>query len=452
MENVEKKEFDGFTEKQKKVIRLADKRWNILSGATRSGKTMVSYFLIPLRIKEHWNHNILFCGKTLATLERNVFEEMRKLFGYNHISAVKGDMSGTRTITMFGKQCYVVGANDERAITKIQGIGLGYAYCDELTTFPENFFQMLKSRLDCPNSKCDATCNPESPSHFVKKHIDNDKENTYNEHFTIYDNTKLPPEFIRNLENEYRGTIYFERWILGNWVKTEGLVYPLFRRERHYLTPQEFARRYGMHRIRYCIIGGDGANTNDATTLQPLAIMDNGQAVRLKPFYHDPKKNGQLSNEQLVPQIKRYLSDLCQNYKLLQNGVQFCMPIDCAAADLVLTLSYNLPSFYNVQKFTKKDILQTTDIVNNALGRNAIVILDEGGYFNYTRSEFVPGDDQLVIDLELMVWDSKDKYKYDPEVPNDCADAFRYAVATYYNNPDNLWETPSMSAFYKGDL
>lgn len=449
MESTEqKKEFDGFTEKQKKVIKLANKRWNILSGATRSGKTMVSYFLVPLRIKEHYHHNILFCGKTLATLERNVFEEMRKLFGYEHISAVKGDMSGNRMIQMFGKWCYVVGANDERAITKIQGIGLGYAYCDELTTFPENFFQMLKSRLDCDNAKCDATCNPESPSHFVKKHIDNDKENTYNEHFTIYDNTKLSPKFVSDLENEYRGTIYFERWILGNWVKTEGLVYPLFRREKHYLTPEEFSKRYGLHRIRYCIIGGDGANTNDATTLQPLAIMENGQAVRLKPFYHNPKVNGQLSNEQLVPYIKRYLSDLCTNYKLLQNGVQFCMPIDCAAADLVLTLSYNLPEFYNVQKFTKKDILQTTDIVNNALGRNAIVILNEGNFYNYVREQFEEKDDQLVIDLESMVWD-KDNKGYDPEVPNDCADAFRYAVATYYTNPENLWETPSMTAYYK---
>ena len=47
-----------------------------------------------------------------------------------------------------------------------------------------------------------------------------------------------------------------------------------------------------------------------------------------------------------------------------------------------------------------------------------------------------------------MVWD-KDNKGYDPEVPNDCADAFRYAVATYYTNPENLWETPSMTAYYK---
>lgn len=444
------RDFKGFTEKQKKVLRCATKRWNILSGATRSGKTHVSYFLVMLRLKEHYDDNILFCGKTLATLERNVFAEMRKIFGEKYIGEVKADMAGNRMIKLFGKACYCVGANDERAITKIQGLGLGYAYCDELTTYPENFFQMLKSRLDREDSKCDATCNPESPSHFVKKHIDNDKVHTYNEHFTIYDNTFLPKAFITALENEYRGTIYFEKWILGNWVKAEGLVYPLFRRETHFLQPAEFARRYGRHRIRYVIIGGDGANTNDSTALVPLAIMDNGQAVRLEMFYHNPKINGQLSNEQLVPYIQHYLQDLQDKYKFRENGVEFVMPIDCAAADLVLTLAYRLPPEYNVQKFTKKDILQTTDVVNNALGRKAVCLLDFGGYFNYIKNEFVPGDDQLVIDLESMIWDEDNK-KYDDSVPNDCADAFRYALNTYYNNPFNLWETPTMSAYYQGE-
>lgn len=445
------KEFEGFTEKQKKVLRCANKRFNILSGATRSGKTHITYFLIILRIREHYNNNILFCGKTLATLERNIFVEMRKWFGEKYIGEVKSDMSGNRMIKIFGKSCYCVGANDERAITKIQGLGLGYAYCDELTTYPENFFRMLQSRLDRDDSKCDATCNPEGPTHFVKKLIDDDPEHVYNEHFSIYDNTFLAKEFVETLEHQYRGTIYFEKWILGNWVKAEGAVYPLFRKEVHFLTPAEFSRRYGRHSIRYVIFGGDGANTNDATALVPLAIMDNGQAVRLEMFYHNPKINGQLSNEQLVPYIQHYLQDLQEKYRFRENGVEFVTTVDCAAADLVLTLAYRLPPEYNVQKFTKKDILQTTDVVNNALSRRAVCILDFGGYFNYVRNEFVAGDDQLVIDLENMVWDKKNNRKYDDTVPNDCADAFRYALNTYYNNPFNLWETPSMSEFYKGD-
>lgn len=434
-----------FTEKQKKVLKCADKRWNILCGATRSGKTHISYFKMLERIREHYNHNILLAGKTVNTLERNVLTPMRTIFGTSHIGSIS---KSNGEVTIFGKRCFAVGANDDRAITKIQGMGIGYAYCDELTTFPENFFEMLKSRLDLPNSKCDATCNPESPSHFVKKHIDNKNLDIYSEHFTIYDNTFLSADFIRNLENEYRGTIYFDRWILGKWVKTEGLVYPLFRREKHFLTPSEYAMRYGRHRIRYVIFGGDGATTNDSTAIVPLAIMDNGQAVRLEMFYHNPKINGQLSNAELAPYIMKYLNDLSVKYKFFEQGVEFLTPIDCAAADLVITLAFHLSPRYNVYKFTKKDVLRTTDVVNNTLGRNACIILNFGGYYNYVKNRFEEGDDQLVTDLENMIW-ADDGVTYDGSVPNDCADAFRYALNAYFQNPYNLWQTPENTDFYK---
>lgn len=441
-----------YSEKQKKVLRNANKRWNILYGATRSGKTKVSYSTALLHLKEHYNDNILFAGKTINTLDRNVFEEMRKDFGERYV----GKLVDKKEITIFGKKCYCVGANDDRAITKIQGLGLGYAYLDEVTTYPENFFNMLKSRLDAPNACCDATCNPEAPSHFIKQFIDKvskDKpEDMYAEHFTIYDNPFLSSDFVASLENEYRGTIYFDKWILGKWVKSEGLVFPLFRRERHYLKPQEFSQIYGLHRIRRVIWGCDGATTNDATAIIPLAIMDNGQGVVLQPFYHNPKTNGQLSNEQLVPYIQKYMKQMESEYHFLQNGVEFYMPVDCAASDLVITLAYHLPDYFNVQKYTKKDIQLTTDIVNNAFSRNALVILDFGGYYNYILDRFIEGDMQLVVDLESMTWDEKNPLKYDASVPNDCADAFRYAVCAYYINPDNLWDTPTMEKYSGGGL
>lgn len=433
-----------FTEKQKKVLRNSTHRWNILSGAVRSGKTYVSYFDAPLSIREHWDNNVMFIGKTVNTIDRNVFDPMREIYGPDLVTK----LIDKKEIYLFGKRCYVVGANDDRAITKIQGTSLGFAYGDEITTWPENFWNMLKSRLDKPNSKFFGTCNPEAPSHFVKKHLDNREIDTFQEHFTIYDNTTLDPEFVRNLENEYRGTVYFDKWILGKWIANEGLVYPLFRRERHYLTAEEFTRRYGLHRIRAVIIGGDGATTNDSTALVPLAVMENGQAVTLELFYHNPKINGAMSNEQLVPVIQRYLDELESKYRFRENGVEICMPIDCAAADLVLTLAYKLEERYNVRKYTKKDVLLTTDVVNNALGRNAICILDHGGYYNYVRNRFERCDNPLVVDLESMIWDKENK-GYDANVPNDCADAFRYAVNSYYLNPWNLWETPNAAEFYK---
>ena len=427
-----------YSDKQKKVLKNAKARWNVLYGATRSGKTFVSYPMAVLGIQEHYHDNILFVGKTINTLDRNVFDPMREIFGSKHI----GKIVDKCEITIFGKKCYCVGANDDRSITKIQGLGLGFAYLDEVTTFPENFFQMLKSRLDAPNASCVMTCNPEAPSHFIKQFIDKKDLNLYSEHFTIYDNPFLAPEFVKALEDEYRGTIYFDKWILGKWVKSEGLVFPLFRRERHYMRPEDFFATYGSRRIERVIWGGDGATTNDSTAIVPVAVLDNGQCCVLEMFYHNPKVNGQLSNEQLVPYVKKYLDELNKKYNLVASGVEFCMPVDCAASDLVITLAYHLPEYFNVHKYTKKDIQLTTDIVNNALSRNAIIIFNFGGYYNYILDRFIEGDSQLVIDLESMTWDENNPLKYDEKIPNDCADAFRYAVCEYFLNPNNLWETP----------
>lgn len=429
-----------FGAKQLSVLRDARARWNILYGATRSGKTYVSYFLVPLRIREHWDAPIIMCGKTLATLERNVLNPMRGIYP-GLIGKTRVDAVGSRVVRMFGRDVYCIGASDERAAEKIQGMGIGYAYLDELTTYPQSFFTMLESRLDRPGAKCDATCNPAAPSHYVKRHIDTPGLDVYSQQFTLYDNKFLPPEFVRNLEAEYRGTVYYDRFILGNWVQAEGLVYPLFDRSRHYLTPDAFAARYGRHRPVYVIWGVDGANANDATAIEPLAVLDDGNAVILEPFYHDPQADGALSNAQLLPLIRRYLEDMGKKYAFDVRGARHYMAVDCAAADLVLTLSYGLPAKYNVTKMTKKDIAQTTDVVNNAFALGHLYILDFGGWYNYRRNKFVPGDRQLVTDLSAMVW-AKDGVTYDGSVPNDSADACRYAVATYYANPAAMWPDP----------
>lgn len=424
---------------QVEALRGARKRWNILYGATRSGKTYVSFFLAALHLREHYNDGCLFVGKTVNTIDRNVFDPMRSIFGREHV----GEIVGKKEISLFGKRCYVVGANDERAITKIQGLGLGYAYCDELTTYPENFFQMLKSRLDAPGACCDATCNPEAPSHYVKHFIDTtDPEWIYSRKFTIYDNNYLDPDFVRALESEYRGTVYFDKWILGEWTKAEGLVFPLFRRERHYLTPEAFARSHGRATIRTILFGVDGANTNDATAIVPVAILDDGRAVVLECFYHNPRRAGQLSNEQLVPLMMRYFREMEERYGYDVNRITLWTAVDCAAADLCLTLGYHLPEKYHVTRYTDKRIGATTDTVNNAFSRGVVTILDFGGLYDYARGRFEKGEHQLVIDLESMTWDEGGE-KYDPKIPNDCADAFRYALCAYYQNPGNLWEVPA---------
>ena len=86
---------------------------------------------------------------------------------------------------------------------------------------------MLKSRLRCPHSHFDGTCNPDSPNHWFKAFLDSDSD-IYRQDYTIWDGALLP-EVVAQLEADYAGTVYYDRYIRGLWTQAEGLIYPRWR-------------------------------------------------------------------------------------------------------------------------------------------------------------------------------------------------------------------------------
>ena len=73
-------------------------------------------------------------------------------------------------------------------------------------------------------------------------------------------------------------------------------------------------------------------------------------------------------------------------------------------------------------------------------------IVDYGGYYDYRANRFVETDaDVLCGQFESVVWKGT---KYDPAVPNDVSDAATYGLATYYENPENLY-LPERLQYYE---
>ena len=59
----------------------------------------------------------------------------------------------------------------------------------------------------------------------------------------FFDNPFLPKEFVDNLCKEYAGSVYYKRYILGEWALAEGLVYPMFSREKNVVSgPVDYKR------------------------------------------------------------------------------------------------------------------------------------------------------------------------------------------------------------------
>lgn len=206
------------TEFQQEFLRNCSHRWNVKTGATRSGKTYLDCAVtIPKRICAARDEGLcVMLGNTLGTLERNVLEPMRALWGPELVGVVRTSASGN-IVQLFGRKVYVLGADNKKHIARIQGAAFEYAYGDEITTWDEGVFQMLKSRLSCPHSHFDGTCNPDNPQHWFKQFLDSDAD-IYCQAYTIDDNPTLPPEFVAQLKKEYAGTVYYNRFILGQWA------------------------------------------------------------------------------------------------------------------------------------------------------------------------------------------------------------------------------------------
>ena len=214
-----------FSDKQTEFFKNASHRWNFKTGAVRSGKTYADYFTIPKRIRARVGKpglSFIF-GVSKATIERNILEPMRSIWGDNLVGEIKQD----NTCYLFGETVYCLGCEKVSQVSKIRGASIKYAYGDEVAEWSSDVFELIKSRLDKEYSCFDGALNPEGPNHWLKKFIDSDVD-IYNQHYTIYDNPFLPQEFIKNLCKEYEGTVYYKRYILGEWALAEGIIYPMY--------------------------------------------------------------------------------------------------------------------------------------------------------------------------------------------------------------------------------
>lgn len=283
------------SQKQTEFVRYGNRRWNFKGGATRSGKTYLDFkWIIPIRIRERIGKDGLavILGVTKSTIERNVLEPMRNLYG----DELVGTISSDNTAWIFGEKCYCLGAEKVSQVSKIRGASIKYCYGDEVADWAEEVFALLKSRLDKEYSCFDGTYNPQYPNHWLKKFLESDAD-IFSQTYTIDDNPFLPPAFVENLKKEYAGTVFYDRYILGRWTLAEGLVYPMFSKEAHVTSETGGAGKY--------YISCDYGTQNP--TVFCLWRMDKGRAVMEKEYYHSGRAtNRQKTDEEYYQDLERF--------------------------------------------------------------------------------------------------------------------------------------------------
>lgn len=255
--------------KQNEYILNATHRWNIKSGAVRSGKSYVDMaYTIPSRIRERIGKpglSVVF-GVSRDTIERNVLQPMREIYG----PGLVGTINNRNMAWVCGEDIYCLGAEKVSQVAKVQGSSIKYAYGDEIAKWNREVFEMLKSRLDKPYSCFDGACNPENPTHWLKEFIDSDAD-IYVQQYRIFDNTFLTQEYIDNLCKEYAGTVYYDRLIEGKWKRAEGAIYRVFAD-----VPEKFVRPVNRNDIKEIRIGIDFGGNGSGHSFVATAILWNG--------------------------------------------------------------------------------------------------------------------------------------------------------------------------------
>ncbi len=378
------------TDKQKEFWKNANRRWNIKEGATRSGKTYLDYFMIPRRIKACRGLGlILLMGNTRGTLERNILEPMRSIWGEEFV----GVISPSGTVNLFGKKCYALGADKVTQVAKLQGSGIEYCYGDEVTTWNEDVFSMLKSRLSPPGAIFDGTCNPDSPNHWFLRFLESDAD-IFRQHYTIYDNPMLSADFVTSLEKEYRGTVYFDRFILGKWALAEGLIYPMFRKDVHITSEMPKTGAY--------YISVDYGTANPCS--MGLWCVDGKRAVRISEFYHDSRR------EQRQMTDEEYYSELLK----LSDGMRIeYVVVDPSAASFIET----------IKRHGKFPVKKAKNSVTDGIRLTA-------GYLSEERLLINPACRSFIREIMSYRWDSEAECDKPVKQNDHAMDDMRYFAST----------------------
>ncbi len=438
-----------------------NKRYILLKSGRDAGKSKFSAQYVVHNFFKYEN-NVLVCRSNYGDLQDSMFQEILDVLEEEGLLFLTSQRTRPLKITnkLNGNVIYfkgVGGADLSRTKGFKTSKKLSLIMFDELQQLPDqsNLDQALASfrrHLDGNVGKVLMCFNPEPQnSHWTNEYFRINQENplflclwtSYKDIAGVLNDADLEAIEIERIVNPSN----YKYLYLGETNGLFGGVYFTFNRDYHLLTPEEIDAMITKYRIFQILIGVDGATTRDSTALVPVAILNNGQAVVLETFHHDPIKHGAIDNSRLYPLIMRFVNDLEVKYDLRFKNIPIHFVIDSANADLIQKLQYEVGLKYKVWSYTMKKVIQMAQVMQNAFSKNVLYIKDTNGFYNYVTNRFERGDLPVVTNLESVIWDEKGN-GFDASIPNDDSDALTYAISWYFLNPQNMY-FPRRLGFYE---
>lgn len=269
--------------------------------------------------------NFAICGKTVESLRRNVVTLIPQwLEGIYTVSERRSENLLIVTDGKVTNKYYLFGGKDASSYMLVQGITLAGVLFDEVALMPRSFVEQAMARCSVPGSKFWFNCNPENPGHwFYGEWIRKAAErNILYLHFTMDDNLSLTQEIRQRYETMYTG-VFYRRYILGLWVKAEGLVYPMFDYDKNVtnIFPEKSLRHRYYVAVDYGTVNPFAAGLYDFDPAKQEATM-------IRELYYQGGSANRVDNEAYYKMLAKLIGDYRIEYII----------IDPSAASMVETI------------------------------------------------------------------------------------------------------------------
>ena len=296
--------------KQKMILAFPYSKYDALicDGAVRSGKTSIMMWAFVKWAMENFSgQRFGVCGRTVDSCTKNIiipFTAMslakeRYIMRWRRGDKVLEIRRGAVT-----NYFEVFGGKDEGSAALIQGRTLAGVLLDEVVLMPRSFVEQALTRCSVDGAKLWFSCNPGSPQHWfytewIKRHRE---RNTLYLHFEMTDNPGLTQKTLERYQSMFSG-VFYDRYIRGLWVIAEGLVYPMFSREKNVTNERGGPGKY------YISI--------DYGTQNPTAFglwrVNGSSAVMEKEYYHSGRAtNRQKTDEEYYQDLEQF----AEGYKI----------------------------------------------------------------------------------------------------------------------------------------
>lgn len=419
-----------FTQNQIDYLHRTRKSWyNVAEGGKRGGKNVLQVLAFCMALQEHPNKLHLIAGVSQTTAKLNIVDcdgfGLMNFFDGQCREGKYKDRSCLYVKTKNGEKIILVSGGAKAGDEKyIKGNTYGMAYVTEANECHPDFIQEVFDRtMSSADRKVFHDLNPKAESHwyyadvldFHQREQAKDKQYGYNYgHFTIADNLSIDDDKLKKILQTYeKGTVWYERDILGRRKVAQGIIFPNFANDQ---TPHKIKAEDVPKRFLYLECGFDIGGNGSAYAMTCTGRSVDGVQYKLKAEKRQ-------ATEMTMEDVESFVVEFCE-YVEKKYDINIDI-INCDHIDVIIN-TINDNTKYRAVKCYKPPLQDRVWLYSKL--------------FKAEKVKFVEGEcDDLIDELCEMVFDPKSEeavYLDDGTYQIDTWDSNIYSESGYWHYID----------------